>query len=377
MDDMKLNTSKINNLLLEKDWNQSTLAEKVGVSREAVSQWLRGISKPRTNKLLKISRLLNIPFDDLFLSLSEPTVEFRKKGNFKINERREMRASAQASQLQIMADYLPYEKISEFGTFVDPSLDYKFVQEAAEKVRSSLNIVNDRIDWESLFKVFKDSRIVFIPVLWGDNHYKNGLHFHLPESKTNWIFVNLDAPVLDFAFMVCHELGHAKTPSLTGDDAERFADLFAGAILFPWSMAENFYSTLQGIGSSGKQINKIKEEATRLLISPITILEEVNKFAKFSDLPEINLNIFPATTNLNKKLNPLSYYIFNGEEVTVKKYLEASESIFHSFFFEGLKDFICSDRLSGRNEKLNFVASAMDVAIEDANEILSELENGG
>jgi len=38
---------------------------------------------------------------------------------------------------------------------------------------------------------------------------------------------------------MAHELGHCLSPSLTGEDAEDFADGFVGALLFPKDKEQN------------------------------------------------------------------------------------------------------------------------------------------
>jgi len=43
----------------------------------------------------------------------------------------------------------------------------------------------------------------------------------------------------DFKFWMAHELGHCLSPSLTGEDAEDFADGFVGALLFPKDKEQN------------------------------------------------------------------------------------------------------------------------------------------
>ena len=49
------------------------------------------------------------------------------------------------------------------------------------------------------------------------------------QPSANRVLINLDTHAHDFKFWMAHELGHAKAPDLRGDDAENFADMFAGA----------------------------------------------------------------------------------------------------------------------------------------------------
>lgn len=45
--------------------NNNELAKKLGISRQAVSKWFNGKSKPRSDKLVKIAKALNITVDNL------------------------------------------------------------------------------------------------------------------------------------------------------------------------------------------------------------------------------------------------------------------------------------------------------------------------
>lgn len=374
---MKLNIPKLSSALLEHNLNQSALAELVGVSREAVSQWMKGESIPRDNKLLKISKALGISFGDLLIDENAPIAEFRKKGNFLIDHAKEQKALAQATLLSKLSDYLPYSRITEFSTFVNPTLDYKYIQEAAGLIRSKLKFNEEGIlNWTTIFELFRDSRVIFVPVLWGDKNYKNGLHIYLPDSSTHWIFINLDTPVLDFAFMVSHELGHSKAPGLSKEDAELFADAFAGALLCPWELCEVLYEKISLLSNDGQIVNFIKDTALKYKISAITIVKEINKYAEANNLAKLDLNIFPAASNMNKEFGTLSSYIFGDKEVNFENYLDVAKNLFHSCFFDCLQQFLVSEEFSNLNEKIRYTSSLLDIGINDAKDIVLGLTSG-
>lgn len=69
--------------------SQEELAEKIGVSRQAVSKWERDESSPDTNNLIALAKLYNISLDELVLSdnqheekepSSNNTVDISSKG---------------------------------------------------------------------------------------------------------------------------------------------------------------------------------------------------------------------------------------------------------------------------------------------------------
>jgi len=71
--------------------SQEELAEKIGVSRQAVSKWERAEASPDTDNLILLAKLYNVSLDEL-LSTEEPvevepkTEPLNKKGKFNIYE---------------------------------------------------------------------------------------------------------------------------------------------------------------------------------------------------------------------------------------------------------------------------------------------------
>ena len=48
-----------------KGYTQEMLADKLNVSRQAVSKWESGVAYPDTEKLIQISKIFNVKIDDL------------------------------------------------------------------------------------------------------------------------------------------------------------------------------------------------------------------------------------------------------------------------------------------------------------------------
>lgn len=60
-----LNLSQLKDALIRAGMNQSDLAARLKVSREAVSNWMRGESFPQPGKLIRIGKLVGLTFDEL------------------------------------------------------------------------------------------------------------------------------------------------------------------------------------------------------------------------------------------------------------------------------------------------------------------------
>ncbi|RYD85119.1 MAG: XRE family transcriptional regulator, partial [Verrucomicrobiaceae bacterium] len=79
-----LDTAYLRAALTERGWQQAELAQAVGVSDAAVSQWLGGEHLPRPGMLLKIAMAIGAPVDRLLISdpvaSDQPLVAYRRKG---------------------------------------------------------------------------------------------------------------------------------------------------------------------------------------------------------------------------------------------------------------------------------------------------------
>lgn len=56
---------KLSFLRKQRDMTQMELAEKLDISRQAVSRWEQGTSEPSTENLVSIGKLFGVPVDDL------------------------------------------------------------------------------------------------------------------------------------------------------------------------------------------------------------------------------------------------------------------------------------------------------------------------
>ena len=63
---------KLSSLRKQRGMTQVELAEKLGISRQAVSRWERGTAEPSTENLICIGRLFDVSVDDLMDKNSDP-----------------------------------------------------------------------------------------------------------------------------------------------------------------------------------------------------------------------------------------------------------------------------------------------------------------
>lgn len=372
-----LNLGTINEKLQALGLTQATVAGDLGVSREAVSKWLKNEAFPRPDKLLKLARRLELSFSDLVVAApaaNEPVVAFRKKGGKKITPEYLEQARDMGRILATLVPLLPFDDLSQPTILKSPSTDYGYIQKVAKRIRAAIGIPDtDEVPFSKLIHFFNALHAIIIPVLRGDKeNHDNALHIYLPDSMTTWIYLNLDCRIHDFKYWMCHELGHVHAPQLGGDQGEDFSEAFAGAILVPEELAQREYRQMRRLANIGRQINQIKAVAEHLIVSPFTVYSEINKYAAHHQLPTIDLlsnnEIHKATSNFNKNYKLVSEYLFKTNSPSPSQYVACAKEDFGSPFFEMLRTHIADNRKSA-----SFIQAILNIPILDAQNIYEEL----
>lgn len=371
----RLNLSAITTALEQKGLSPAAIADKLSVSREAVSKWLNGETFPRPDKLLKLALLLDLKLDRLVIKLEaerEPVIAFRKRGAGKTTEAHISRAREMGRLLKPLVAHLPFDRFKKASTLKSPAKDYRYLQDLVQDIRRDLGIDKmEPIDFRHIIKYFADLQMVLIPVLWGEkDRHENALHIFLPDSMTTWVYLNLDTEVHDFKFWMAHELGHGLTPELKGDEAEDFADAFAGALLFPEPLAKQAYGKLIALHGDGARINCIKQIAEDNLISPISVYYEINRYAEAYRLSGIDLEkaIFGAAKNLSKRYYNVSGTLFEEKRPDAKRFIEVTGEAFDTPFFSALKEYLIKE-----DKGYGYIQGILDIPLLDAREIHSAL----
>lgn len=371
----KLNKDKATEAMRAAGLSQTDLATQLDVTKEAVSQWLNNKSFPRPNKLLKLGKLLSLSFDELVIKedLFAPVVAFRKMKGTKTKDHHIEKAQEQGRFLKHLVPYLPFDVLEMPPVLKSPSVDYDYLQQVAQKVRKEINVSSDAtIDFNHLIKRFNELQAVLIPVLWGSKQrHENAVHIYLPDSQTTWVYLNLDVNIHDFKFWMAHELGHCLSPTLIGDNAEDFADAFAGALLFPAKKAELAFHAIFNLETSANQLKYILELAKSEIISPYTIYYQVNEFAKQSGKSTLAFEseLHRWVANFNKNYPNVSELLFDDpKNLNARDYLQIAVEIFDTPFFEVLGQY-----LREHQKGAGVIQSIMDIPPLDARSIAEEL----
>lgn len=353
-------------------WSQKRLAAEIGVTAQAVTNWLQGADFPRPDKLLKLATTLKLDFDKLVLLKSNPpVVAFRKKGGAKTTEVHLIKAASMGMMLKPLVSYLP--PLRALRTQIpSPSLDYNVLQMAAAAVRERVGIgAHAVLKYEHLINEFISNDAVIIPVMWGrQEKHGNALHILLPDENVTFIYLNLDTYFEDFKFWMAHELAHVYTPELAGTDkGEDFADSFAGALLFPKELAQAAYAEAAHVGSASKQIEILRKYAHGHNISLYSVYREVCNFAEATGLPHLAVCELDIHKVRNMVRGPLvSAALFDPMPPEASTYIAASNSGFKTSFFSALQRL-----LRERETGPGYVQQLLDISLKDATALYTEL----
>lgn len=229
--------NKIKSARLMKGLQQEELAHAIGVSKQMVSKYEKGISMPSSSHLFQLADAIGVNVDFFF---SEPKVDlgavnFRKKSSFGIRKQESLRERIKAE----IADYIEIEdllQVNYSGVLASSLVEVQHfgdVENAAVTIRHQWDIGLDPI--HNLIQLLEDYEIKVIEIDEATDAF-DGLACTVNDNIPV-IVVNRNFPVERKRFTLAHELGHLllKMPSSDNDTVEKFCNRFAGAFLLPQS----------------------------------------------------------------------------------------------------------------------------------------------
>ncbi len=215
--------------------SQQEVADKIGVSKQMISKYERGVSIPDSTKLIKLANLFGQKIDYFFrtykVELGE--VNFRKKSKFSRKRQESLKELIKVK----LANYLELEEIL--------SIDYSFnnaikndkissieaIEKIVLKLRQHWNIGMDPI--HNIIQILEDKEIKVIE-LDDVDHKFDGLACFV-NDKYPIIIVNGSFSVERKRFTLLHELGHLllNLPDCETNLKEKYCDQFASEFLLP------------------------------------------------------------------------------------------------------------------------------------------------
>lgn len=361
-----LRIAEIEKALAGLGWTQRRLAEELGVTAQAITNWLKGKDFPRPSALLGLSRALGLTFENLVdRGRPEPIVAFRRKAATKTTLEIIDRAKSLGDLLRPLVPFLDSLDDDQL-VFRSTSQDYDHIQKLAASRRSAFGVSQNAVlDYGRLISSFRENGAVIVPVIWEEKARPNALHIRLPDENVTFIYLNLAAKIADFKFWMAHELAHIFTPSLCGlEEGEDFADAFAAAILFPREIAEEASKRCSG-NSMPACLGVLTEYAVQHEVSLFTVYSQTNAFRhRFGMKP---LPVDEKTIHIARNSGQgetVRGRLWDGVVPSPELYLAAARDVFRSPFFEALRQLL----LSGMGG-VGYVQQALDISRADATAI--------
>lgn len=371
-----LNVQHIKSAMTRLGLSGTSLADSCEVSKEAVSNWLSGESIPRPSKLAALGRALGVTVESLFVpdpsEPPEPVVAFRMRNN------RAPTAEAQEAGEEVgrhLRQLLPFMgPLFAPRHIVEPKVDEAFVEEIATAVRRQLGLgPTEAVSHGHLLQLLKDFGAVLVPVYWGGDKvgHENAMSVYLPDSESSWVLFNLGCRLDDFSYWLAHELGHCMTlHAITGDEGERFAELFAQALLFPSALARQ---ALEAVRTAAKPLEIAHWYAGTYGISVVTVVRSADKAAQEAGEPVTGLAtgaFYGAWRREAKTARTASDELFGTTKPSMRELVLKGEQAFGTPVFRALARWQRSE--GGRSPA--FVAAALNLKLGDAVQLAHALQ---
>ena len=370
-----IHSDNIKSAIQARGWTQKELAAQLGVTGQAVTNWMKGTDFPRPDKLLKLATTLKLGFAELVQlpQAAQPVVAFRKKAGAKTTDAHVSKAMAMGALLKGLVPFLgPLPQLRRLVP--NPTTDYLALQAVAAQLRASLGLTQAAVlNYEHLLGAFVENGAVVVPVMWGhQQNHKNALHILLPLERATFILLNLDTYLEDFKFWMAHELAHVFTPDLAGkEEGEDFADAFASALLFPLELARTVYERASG-GTKANESKVLQAFAAEHGISLFTVFIEANRFAQANGLPPLKHDgkEVHAIRNVQrgKLVSELLFASLPPEPPEPSVYVAAAEKQFKSPFFRALRRMV-KEQQTGPG----YIQQVLDIPMQDAAALHREL----
>ena len=367
-----IHSDNVKSAIQKLGWTQKELAAQLGVTGQAVTNWMKGTDFPRPDKLLKLATTLKLGFADLVQVplADQPVVAFRKKAGAKTTDAHVSKAMAMGALLKGLVPFLP--PLPQLRRQIpNPSTDYTALQSVVAQVRASLGLTQGAVfQYERLLGEFVANGAVVAPVMWGSQqNHKNALHILLPQERVTFVLLNLDTYLEDFKFWMAHELAHVFTPDLAGkEEGEDFADTFAGALLFPMELARTVYEKVSG-GNRAHESKILQAYAAEHGISLFSVFSETNRFAQANSLPPLKHDAKEVHAIRNAQRGKLvSELLFAPLPPEPSVYMAAAEKQFQSPFFKALQRMV-KEQQTGPG----YIQQVMDIPMQDAAALHKEL----
>ena len=274
------------------------LTEKLGVTKQMISKYEKGLSIPDGKNLIALANILGVKPDYFFTpaNVQLNDIKFRKKA--KTSKKKV--ESIKVNILNKMENYLLIEDILSIKSdFTNPLYastvnNIDDVENLAIQLREKWNIGNDPIS--NVIALLESNEIKVIEIDDDKENSFDGLSTFV-NDKFPAIIVNKNYGIERKRFTLIHELGHLllNISHFTEKEQENICDRFAGAVLLPKNIL------LSEIGEKRKQIS-LTEFINFQKQFGISISAIMYRLVDLEVIPKSKIRSFYIKQNSNQEL---------------------------------------------------------------------------
>ena len=303
---------KIKNLIKKNNFSIVKLAEKIGVSRQTVNDWING-QIPRGNHLINLCKLFKVNPDFFFSkdfdnSISVPVHRTRRTAK--------VTPAMQKDALDLAGIYEVLFENDANSSVVPVVRVHNRTDKAAKKIAGELRkragISQDLPpDYERTFSLLEQLGIKVIFRYFPEKIKAYAFYTKIHGHRV--VFVNNSTNIIDLIFPVLHEAVHAIRDEIQINDAfdteeENFCDNVANNIQFPDEYVHMVYDVINGL-SAGAQVNKLKIYGKTYSHALFGIAKQIKTID-----PDFNLKIGGADSNFRKGFHKIGDILFAGDD---------------------------------------------------------------
>lgn len=211
------------------------IADELGISKQMISKYEKGISIPTSSNLIKLAKLFDLKVDYFFNSfkIDLGEVNFRKKSSFSAKKQDSLKENIKIK----LENYLYIEDLLSidfnFSNPIDDIIIEKMedIEAAVSQLKNSWEIGFDPV--HNIIQLLEDKRIKIIELADSEDNF-DGLATYV-DGKYPVIVLNSKFPVERKRFSLLHELGHlllniSEDTQLKSEDV---CNKFASEFLLP------------------------------------------------------------------------------------------------------------------------------------------------
>ena len=296
----------------ERGLTLTSLAEKVGVSRQSINDWIKG-QIPKGNHLRALCKALQISPEHFFSNEVEKSITVpahRARMSAKVTPAMQADAISLAKEYELLFRNIPISEV--VPVLRTENRNSTSALRIAMELRQLVNVNHDRpMNYEDTFKLLERLGIIVIFRYFPQNIKSYAFYNKINDHRI--VFVNNNTNVLDLIFPLLHEAVHAIRDEvfkgeLYDKEEEAFCDLVANFVQFPDEYIQFVYSTVSEL-TAPMQVQHLKMFGKKHGHSLFGIVKQMQVID-----PSYKLNVGGANTNLKKQFPTIGDILFSSPD---------------------------------------------------------------